>query len=76
MELALSFSAADAARIEDYAARKNMSALDYIRAAVMKPIDEEDARATADAEYLAMVDRGLQQIDEGRCTPHELIEVD
>ena len=76
MELALSFNAADASRIEKYAARKNMSALDYIREAVMKPIDEEDARAKANAEYLAMVDRGLRQIDEGRCTPHELIEVD
>ncbi|MBR1884993.1 MAG: hypothetical protein IJ812_01175 [Schwartzia sp.] len=68
MELALSFNAADASRIEKYAARINMSALDYIREAVMKPIDEEDARAKANAEYLAMLDRGFQDLREGKGT--------
>ncbi|MBR1553719.1 MAG: hypothetical protein IJ631_06905 [Schwartzia sp.] len=54
MELALSFNSADSARIESYAARKNMSAIDYIRAAVMKPIDEETRRDGKEAAMLAM----------------------
>ena len=66
MELALSFNSVDSARIESYAAQKNMSALDYIRAAVMQPIDEEAARAKANAEYLVMLDRSFRQMEKGQ----------
>lgn len=33
-------------------------------------------KAARNAEYLAMIDRGLQQLESGRGQQHELIEVD
>ena len=66
MELALSFSDADAARIKNYVAKKNMSIIDYAKRAVMKPIDEEDSLAAKNAEYLAMLDESDRQLKEGR----------
>lgn len=33
-------------------------------------------KAVRNAEYLAMIDRGLQQLESGRGQQHELIEVD
>ncbi len=66
MELSLSFNAADASRIEKYAAEKNMSVLDFVRRAVMKSVNEEQARAKANAEYLAMVDERMADAAAGR----------
>ena len=66
MELALSFSHADALRIEKYAAQKSMSVFDFAKRAVMKSIDDEDARAKANAEYLAMLDAGFHQMKAGK----------
>ncbi len=54
MELALSFSDADAARIEKYAAKKNMNVLDYAKRAVMKPIEEEDSLAAQSDAMFAL----------------------
>ena len=68
MELALSFSDADAARIEKRAAQKNMSVFDYVRQSVMARIDDE-TREAQNAEYLAMLDRGFRDIEEGKGTP-------
>lgn len=66
MDMALPFSAAEAARIENHAARHHMSVADYIRAAVMKPIDEEESRAKANAEYLAILDERMADAAAGR----------
>lgn len=68
MELALSFSDADAARIESYAAKKNMSVLDYAKKILKKGLDEEEARDKANAEYLAMLDEGYRDMEEGKGT--------
>lgn len=68
MELALTFDAADAVRIEKHAAERNMSVFDYATNALKKKLDEEDARAKANAEYLAMLDRGFQDLREGKGT--------
>lgn len=65
VELALSFDAADAARIESCAARKNMSVLDYAKKVLQKGLDEDEAREKANAEYLAMLDRGFHQLERG-----------
>ena len=66
MELALSFSDADAARIESYAAQRNMSVPDYAKKILQKGLDEEEARDKANAEYLAMLDRSFRQIEKGQ----------
>ena len=68
MELALTFNSADATLIEKYAAQRNMSVLDFAKRAVMKSVDEEEARAKANDEYLAMLDRGFQDMEEGKGT--------
>ena len=68
MELALSFSDADAMRIEKYAAARNMSVLDFAKRAVMKTVDEETERAARNAEYLAMLDEGYRDMEEGKGT--------
>ncbi len=68
MELALSFSDADAARIQSYAAQKNMSVLDYAKKILKKGLDEEEARDKANAEYLAMLDEGYRDMEEGKGT--------
>ncbi|MBQ7515007.1 MAG: hypothetical protein IJS96_01885 [Schwartzia sp.] len=66
MELALSFSDADAARIKHYAAKKNMNVLDYAKRAVMKPIEEEDSLAAQNAAYAAKIEESRKQFAEGR----------
>ncbi len=60
MELALSFSEADAVRIEKYAAERNMSVLDYVKRAVKKSVDEE---AKGDARNAAMLALEKMQSD-------------
>ena len=66
MELALSFSDADAARIKNYVAKKNMSVLDYAKRAVMKPIDEEESLAAQNDNYAAKIEESRRQFAEGR----------
>ena len=68
MELALSFDQADALRIEKYAAARNMSVLDYVKRAVKKTVDEETERAAQNVEYLAMLDEGYRDMEEGKGT--------
>lgn len=63
VELALSFSEADALRIKKYAAKKNMSILDYAKHAVMKSIDEEDSLTEQNAAMIAL--KGIQKDMEG-----------
>ena len=54
MELALTFSSADATLIEKYAAQRNMSVLDFARHAVMNSVDEEAERAKRNAAMSAL----------------------
>ena len=68
MELALSFSEDDAVRIEKYAAARNMSVFDFVKSALTKRLDEEDALAAKNAEYLAMLDEGYRDMEEGKGT--------
>ena len=63
MELALSFSDAEAARIESYAAQRNMSVLDYAKKILQKGLDEEEVR---NAEYVAKIEESRKQFAEGR----------
>ena len=65
MELALSFSDADAARIKNYVAKKNMSIIDYAKRAVMKPIDEEESLAAQNDNYAAKIEESRRQFAEG-----------
>ena len=68
MALALSFNDADAARIENYAAMKNMGVFDFVRQAVMKPIDEADEKAARNSEYLAVLDTRIDDVKAGKNT--------
>ena len=54
MEIALSFSDAEAARIKNYAAKRNMSVPDFVKRAVRKSVDEEAESAAKSAEYTAL----------------------
>ena len=53
MELSLSFNNADSILIEKYAAEQNMSALEFVKRAVMKSVAEETERAARNAAMLA-----------------------
>ena len=63
MELALSFSEADAVRIEKYTAERNMSVFDFVRQSVMKRIDDDEARNN---EYAAKIEESRKQFADGR----------
>ncbi len=66
MELALTFSDADAVRIEKYAAERDMSVFDYAKKILRKGLDEEDARAKANAEDAVKIEESRKQFAEGR----------
>ena len=53
MALSLSFNNADSILIEKYAAEQNMSALEFVKRAVMKSVAEETERAARNAAMLA-----------------------
>ena len=77
MSLTLTLNEAEEARITDYVRRKKTTVTDFFRETIFREINkEEEERAQRNADYLAMIDRGLKQIAEGRCQQHELIEVD
>ena len=48
------------------------------RDVVILSLDQYDqmAKAARNAEYLAMIDRGIEQLASGKGQPHELIEVE
>lgn len=54
MELALSFSDAEAVQIKSYAAKRNMSVLDFVKRAVRKSVDEEAEGAAKSVGYIAL----------------------
>ena len=68
MELTLSFNNADATLIEKYAVKRNMSVLDFVKCAVKKSVDEEAESDARNAEYLAMLDEGYRDMEEGNGT--------
>ena len=76
MEMALSFSAAEAARIESYAARNHMSVVDFVRQSVMARIDDDETREAQNAKFLAMLDESERQIREGRVVVKTMAELE
>ena len=77
MALTLALNDAEVAAITAYTERNNIDVLDFVRNTIMPIIRREDEEyETKRAAYWAKIDRGFKQIEEGRCQPHELIEVD
>ena len=66
MEMALPFSAAEAARIENHAARNHMSVVDFVRQSVMARIDDEETREAQNAIYAAEIEESRKQFAKGR----------
>lgn len=68
MEMALSFSDADAARIENCAALMNMSAMDFVRGAALERVEQETAsqRASGTKEINAAVDSALERFQKAK----------
>lgn len=67
MPITIDFSPADARLVREQAQAGNVSVEEFSHAAIMK--------AARNAAYLAKIDRAFKQSIEGKCTPHELIEV-
>ena len=63
MALALSFDDADAVRIENYAAQRQMSVFEFVRQAVMEAINREDDRIARREEYLTELDRDIEEAE-------------
>lgn len=64
MTLAIDISAADTQRIETFAAKNNLSIQDFVMRSVWEKI-ESDLKAERNARYLAKIDRGIRQMQEG-----------
>lgn len=64
MTLALDISVADTKRIENFAAKNNLSIQDFVLRSVREKIENElkDERNSA---YLAKIDRGIRQMKDG-----------
>jgi len=78
MTYSLAMSAADEALIERYAARENLSVPDFMLRATLETIERRAhvARPKArdemtDEEFDAMLERGLEDVRQGRVTPYE-----
>ncbi len=67
MPITIDFTPADARLVQEQAQAGNVSVEEFSHAAIMK--------AARNAAYLAKIDRAFKQSIEGKCTPHELIEV-
>ena len=76
MEMALPFSAADVARIENHAARNHMSVVEFVCQSVMTRMDDEEAQEAQNAEFLAMLDESERQIREGRVVVKTMAELE
>lgn len=68
MSITIDLSPADVQFVQEQAAAGNISVEQFSKDAIMK--------AARNAAYLAKLDRAFKQSIEGKCTPHELIEVD
>ena len=78
MTYSLAMSAADEALIERYAARENLSVPDFMLRATLETIERRAhiARPKArdemtDEEFDAILERGLEDVRQGRVTPYE-----
>lgn len=71
MELALSFDADDAARIENCAAMMNMSAMEFVRGAALARVERETA--ARNAKNLAEIDAAIENFkkEKGRAITSE-----
>lgn len=67
MPITIDFTPADARLVQEQAQAGNVSVEEFSHAAIMK--------AARNAAYLVKIDRAFKQSIEGKCTPHELIEV-
>ena len=67
MPITIDFTPADARLVQEQAQAGNVSVEEFSHAAIMK--------AARNAAYLAKINRAFKQSIEGKCTPHELIEV-
>lgn len=65
MTLALDISAADTRRIENCAAKKNLSIQDFILRSVFEKIENDQEKDERNAAYLAKIDRGIRQMKKG-----------
>lgn len=68
MSITIDLSPAEVQFVQEQAAAGNISVEQFSKDAIMK--------AARNAAYLAKLDRAFKQSIEGKCTPHELIEVD
>ena len=66
MSITLDFTPTDIELIQAQAAASNLSVEEFSRNIIRKAIHN--------SAYLAMIDQGLQQIANGTCHRHELIE--
>ena len=78
MTYTLAMNAADEALIERYAARENLSVPDFMFRATMREIQKQThvprpkARdEMTDEEFDAMLEKGLEDIRQGRITPYK-----
>ena len=78
MTYTLAMSAADEALIERYAARENLSVPDFMLRATLETIERRahvprpKARdEMTDEEFDAMLERGMEDIRQGRVTPYK-----
>ena len=78
MTYTLAMSAADEALIEEYAARENLSVPDFMLRATLETIERRahvprpKARdEMTDEEFDAMLERGMEDIRQGRVTPYK-----
>ena len=67
MEMALSFDAAEAARIESCAALMNMSVLEFVRGAALARVEHETA--SRDAKTIAAVDTAIKSLQKSKGAP-------
>jgi len=68
LPITIDYTPEEASMFQHYATAQNVSVEDFIHRLSVK--------ALQNTEYLEKLDRAFQQIEEGRCQPHELIEVD
>ena len=68
MPITIDYTPEEARLLQKHAMAQNVSVEDFIHTLSVK--------ALQNAEYLKKLDRAFQQIEDGKCKPHELIEVD
>ena len=68
MPITIDYTPEEVSLLQKHAMAQNVSVEDFIHTLSVK--------ALQNAEYLNKLERAFQQIEDGKCKPHELIEVD